>query len=125
MFKYRGKGINIVFGEPLPPKTAPPPRPAPKNIAAEALKVRDFLAQDPKRSYLHASRNFNVTRARISQLMKIVKTLPTDFIEQIGHSDDYALIKHFSGVNLLKIAKMDTLDDRQEHITQMHINIKS
>jgi len=95
MHKYRGKGINIVFGEPLPPKPTPPPRLAPKNIAAEALEVRGFLAQDPERSYLHASQNFNVTRARISQLMKIVKALPTDFIEQIGHADDHYLNKAF------------------------------
>ncbi len=53
-------------------------------IIAEALKVKAFLNEDPKRTYLHVSQHFKVTKARISQLMKIAEVLPQDFVDYIG-----------------------------------------
>lgn len=39
MYKYRKKYARIVFGEPLP-EELPLPKPVPKNIIIEALKVK-------------------------------------------------------------------------------------
>lgn len=79
----------------------------PKNIVAEALKVKTFLTEDPERTYLHASQRFKVTKARISQLMKIVDVLPLKFVAYMGGCEDRNLIKRFSGKTLLRIVGLE------------------
>lgn len=64
----------MVLEEPLPARPLPP-EPVPKNIVAEALKVKAFLNEAPQRNYRHASQCFKITKARISQLMKIADVL--------------------------------------------------
>ena len=47
MYKYRTRFVRIVLGEPLP-EMPPLPKPVPKNIIAEALKVKAFFAADKR-----------------------------------------------------------------------------
>ena len=54
MYKYRGGQTQIVLGDTLPARPQPPTS-VPKNIVAEALKVKAFLNEDPQKTYLHAS----------------------------------------------------------------------
>lgn len=117
MYKYRGRQAQIVLGEPLQARPLPP-KPVPKNIVAEPLKVKAFLNEDPQRTYFHASQRFKVTKARISQLMKIVEVLPGDFMAYIGMCQDQATIKHFSGKKLLWIAGLKSQKQRQNAICQ-------
>ena len=118
MYKYRGKQTQIVLGEPLPARPLPP-KPVLKNIVAEALKVKAFLNEDPQRTYLHASQRFKVTKARISQLMKIAEVLPQEFVAYMGGSEDRNLIKRFSGKTLLRIARLESLNMRQLAISRL------
>jgi len=118
MYKYRTKYARIVLGEPLP-EEAPLPKPVPKNIVAEALKVKAFFNEDPMRTFRHASQRFKVSKARISQLMKIVEVLPDDFVEYMGHCRDEVLIRRFSGKTLLRIAGLESANRRQEVISQL------
>ena len=118
MYRYKGRHTGIVLGEPLPGKPLPP-KPVYRNILAEALKVKDYLNQDTQRSHLDASAHFRVSRARISQLMKIVNNLPEDFITKVGQSDDQALLRRFSGKTLLKIAGMPNQEERQGYIQHL------
>jgi hypothetical protein len=101
MYKYRARFGRIVLGDPLP-KEMPLPKPAPKNIMAEALKVREFFDEDATRNFHHASRRFKVTKARICQLMKIIDVLPEDFVDYMGRRQDQA--KRISGKALRRIA---------------------
>jgi len=103
MYRYRTKCPRIVLGEPLPSKSAPA-RPMPKNIVAEALKVRDFLAADTSRGYRHAAKEFGVTKARISQLLKIFKALPPEFITYMAKCRQRDKLREFSGKKLLRIS---------------------
>lgn len=115
MYKYRGRQTQIILGEPLQARPLPP-KPVPKNIVAEALKVKAFLNEDPQRTYLHASQRFKVTKARISQLMKIADVLPQEFVDYMGRCQDQALIKQFSGKTLLRIAGLESPIHRQQVI---------
>lgn len=90
-----------------------PPNAVLKNIVAEALKVKAFLNEDPQRTYLHASQRFKVTKARISQLMKIIEVLPKDFVDRMGRCHDQIVIKRFPGRTLLKIAGLKSPYKRQ------------
>jgi len=118
MYRRRGKGTSISLYDPLP---SLPQKPAPvyKNIVAMAVKVNEYLVQNPQRTYTSAGNHFGVTRARISQLMTIHEKLPDDFIEMMGQCDDQALIKRFSGKTLLKIAAKESPKQRQLYIKNL------
>jgi hypothetical protein len=118
MYRRRGKGTSISLYDPLP---SLPQKPAPvyKNIVAMAVKVNEYLVQNPQRTYTSAGNHFGVTRARISQLMTIHEKLPDDFIDMMGQCDDQALIKRFSGKTLLKIAGLSKKTDRVSHIKKL------
>lgn len=122
MYKYRGRHTQIVFGEPLPAKPLPP-KPMLKNIAAEALKVKAFLTEDPQRTYRHAGERFKVTKARISQLMKIADVLPGEFVEYMGGCQNQTVMKRFSGRTLLHIAGLASSAERQEAINNLLVKI--
>ncbi len=115
MYKYRGRQTRIVFGEPLQARPLPP-KPVPKNIVAEALKVKAFLTEDPQRTYRHASQRFKVTKARISQLMKIVEVLPEDFVAYMETCKDEVLVRRFSGKTLLRVAGLESPKRREKVI---------
>lgn len=115
MYKYRGRHTQIVFGEPLPAKPIPL-KPVLRNIVAEALKVKAFLAEDPQRTYRHAGERIKVTKARISQSMKIAEVLPEDFVAYMGRCEDQTVIRSFSGMMLLRIAGIESQTQRQQVI---------
>ena len=118
MYKYRGRHTQIVFGEPLPAKPLPP-KPVFRNMVSEALKIKAFLTEDPQRTYRHAVKRFKVTKARISQLMKIAEVLPEEFVDYMGRCQDQALIKRFSGKTLLRIAGLELPKLRQQAIDNL------
>ncbi len=97
----------------------PPPEPNYRNIIKQSLKVQQFLAEDPTRSYLHASRHFKVSRPRISQLMKIADNLPPNFLAKMRDCQDSKMLKRFTGKTLLKIAALNSPKSRQETIDRL------
>lgn len=115
MFRYRRRGILLVLGDPLPERT-PLPKPAPINIIAKALEIRAYIEADPQRTFRNAAIRFKVTRARISQMMKIVETLPSDFIVHMGQCQNHNTLRRFSGKTLLKIAALDSPQSRKQTI---------
>ena len=122
MYRRRGRGTSISLYDPLP---SLPQKPAPvyKNIVAMAVKVNEYLVQNPQRTYTSAGNHFGVTRARISQLMTIHEKLPDDFIEKMGECKDQTLIKRFSGKTLLKIASKESPEQRQLYIKEIRNSI--
>ena len=99
----------------LPFRPLPPP-PIYKNIVAMAIKVEEYLKEDPQRTYTATGTHFGVTRARVSQLMTIVENLPDDFISIMKTTKDQSLIKRFSGKTLLKIAGLRNPDQRKAYL---------
>jgi len=118
MYRRRGKGTSISLYDPLP-SLPQKPTPVYKNIVAMAVKVNEYLVQNPQRTYTSAGNHFGVTRARISQLMTIHEKLPDDFIGMMGQCRDQNLIKHFSGKTLLKIASFQTPEDMKSAIKSL------
>lgn len=75
-----------------------------------------LLSKDPQRTYPHASQRFKVTKARISQLMKLAGVLPQNFVDYMEGCQDQTVIKRFSGKTLLFIAGLDSYNERQAMI---------
>ena len=123
MFKRRGRAGMIRLGDPFPAKPVPP-RPVYRNIIREALNVKDFLTENPQNTYTDAGQHFNLTRARISQLMKIVHELPAPFIKKMRSCDDQDALRAFSGKTLLKIATFETKKECQRALDTASQQIK-
>jgi len=81
-----------------------------------AVRVQEYLVENPQRTQTAAGNHFGVTRARVSQLMTIVEKLPDDFISIMKTTKDQSLIKRFSGKTLLRIAGLNTPEQRQTYI---------
>ena len=84
-----------------------------------AVRVQEYLVENPQRTQTAAGNHFGVTRARVSQLMTIIESLPDDFISSMKTTKDQSLIKRFSGKTLLRIAGMPTTNDRQIRIKNL------
>ena len=117
MYRHRGRGTSISLYDPLPSRPLPPP-PVYKNIVAMAVRVQEYLVENPQRTQTAAGNHFGVTRARVSQLMTILDKIPADLISSLKTTEDQSLIKRFSGKALLKIASLNTSEQRQSYINR-------
>jgi len=88
--KHRGKKLYMSIDMPFPKKNQKSIK-KPKNIVKEALKFKSLL-------------------------VKIVETLPKDFIINLNETEDQNLISRFSGKRLLKIASLKSEKNRLETI---------
>jgi len=122
MYRRRGRGVAISLYDPLPPLSQSP-RPVYKNIVAMAVRVNEYLSQNPQRTQTAAGTHFGVTRARVSQLMTILEKLPDDFISTMKTTEDQSLLKRFSGKTLLRIAALRTPEQRKAHIVSLKSKI--
>ena len=90
--------LGIAFPEPTPKSIKKP-----KNIARIALDVKAYLKINPYASYGDAAEHYNMSRARISQLIKIVDNLPLHLLKRLSETNDPALLKKYSGKRLLQM----------------------
>ena len=86
LHKRRGRKLALSIDLPFPSNA--PAAIKRKNIIKEALKVKVYMNEHPESSYSTVAYEFKVSRARICQLMKIIDTLPGDFIEEIKNCED-------------------------------------
>jgi hypothetical protein len=87
-----------------------------------AVQVREYLVENPQRTQTAAGNHFGVTRARVSQLMTIIESLPDDFISIMKTTEDQSLLKRFSGKALLRIAN---IKDPAEQRNRIELLLKS
>jgi len=102
-YRRRRKCVEISIGEPFPDPVLKPIK-HPKNIARFALDVRNYFTSNPGASHSDAAKHFKVTRTRISQLLKIANNLPEKLLKELVETNNPALLKKYSGKQLLKIA---------------------
>jgi len=115
LYKRRRRRLEISIDEPFP-EQRPSSIYIPKNAAKEAVRVRDYLINNPDTNQSQIAEEFGVTRARISQLIKINNNLPNNFITILAESKDPILLRRFSGKRLLKIASLQSETTRLETI---------
>jgi len=88
-----------------------------------AIRIQEYLVENPQRTQTTDSNHFGITRARVSQLMTIVENLPDNFISIMKTTKDQSLIKRFSGKSLLRIAALSTPEQRQAYIESIQNEI--
>jgi hypothetical protein len=119
IYKRRNRRLELSIDQPFP---APTPQLArmPKNIVKIALDVKAYTEVHPGHSYSLVAENFNVSRARVSQLLKIINNLPTYFIKKLQETKDPIMLRRFSGKRLLKLASLTNparIDDAIKSLT--------
>ncbi len=102
LYKRRTRCREISLDQPFPDPNQKPVK-MPKNIARFALDVKTYMVMNPNASPSNVAIHFKVSRARISQLLKIANNLPTKLFKELVETDDPLLLKKYSGKFLLKI----------------------
>jgi len=103
LHQKRAKSRRFSLQEPF--KEPPEPVRTVKNIVAQALAYRDYLAKHPKDTYEQTGQHFGVSRVRISQLMTMVNRLPAALIDKLKDCEDPGVLRNFSGKRLMRIVK--------------------
>lgn len=119
IFRRRLKGFLLSFGEPFPPEPAKPAPSPPKNTVAEALRFQRYLRETPSRTYEETGRHFGVSRARVSQLMGILRELPEPFLNSLKDCSDPKALTTFSGRELIRISRLATVQKREKVILHL------
>lgn len=124
MYIRRSRRILIRLDKPMPP--GPVPRqPVYLNTIVEALKIRSFINDSPTpMTRDKTSKALNISTSKIAHLLKIVNTLPPDFIEDMRQWDDQRKLKLFNGIRLLYISRLKTEKERRNRIKLLLRNYK-
>ncbi len=104
VYKRRNRRLELSLDRPFPEMVREIKKP--KNIVRIALDVKAYLTINPNSTQTMVAEHYKLTRARISQLLKIVDNLPAHFIRKIEESEDPILLRRFSGKRLLKLASL-------------------
>ena len=109
----------IRFGDPLPEKHIRAKRII-KNTIYEGLEIQAFINNGPGRiTWAIARKELNISEAKLAHLLKIVNTLPQDFVKNMESCTDENLLKIFNGRRLLKISRLKTEKERRAEIEHL------
>ncbi|MDX9702408.1 MAG: recombinase family protein [Candidatus Auribacterota bacterium] len=118
LYKCRGKRIEMSIGEPLPEHRSSSLY-VPRNVAEEALRIKEYLDTNPNASVDQIAEQFGITMSRISQLLTINNNLPDNFISNLAQSKKSILLRKFTGKKLLQIASLQSEIKRLETIKNL------
>ncbi|MBI5872596.1 MAG: hypothetical protein HZB36_00410 [Candidatus Omnitrophica bacterium] len=119
IYTRRGRKQLIRFGDPLPEKPQRAKRII-KNTIYEGLKIQAFINSDPERiTWAKTRKELNISEAKLAHLLKIVNTLPSDFVADMKSCTNEAKLKIFNGRRLLQISRLKTEKERRNEITRL------
>jgi hypothetical protein len=119
IYTRRSRKQLIRFGDPLPEKPQRAKRII-KNTIYEGLKIQAFINNGPGRiTWAKARKELNISEAKLAYLLKIVNTLPPDFIEDMQSCTDEKKLKTFNGRRLLRISRLKTENERRNEIERL------
>ena len=101
------------------PKDAPIEPIDSRNAIAKALQFYTFLKADPTRFHEEVAQKFGAPRPQVTQYLKLVARLPKSFINRMKACNDPKTLRRFSGRALLKIAKLQSMGEREEAISRL------
>ncbi len=80
----------------------------PINVIPEALEVKAYMDANPDETYLSAAPKLNLPRKRISKLLTIANTLPSNYIEKIHNCNDPVIFRQLNVKRLFQIASLES-----------------
>ncbi len=119
LFKHRKRGNLLFLAQ---PPALPPARPKRtyQNAVYEGLKLRSFIQNSPTRmTWARASQELQISDSKLAHLLKIVNTLPQEFIESMKSCQDQEKLKIFNGKRLLRISRLRTEKERRNALENL------
>jgi len=121
IYTRRSKRQLIRFGDPLPEKPVRAKRII-QNTIYEGLKLQAYINHGPGRiTWAKARKALNISEAKLAHLLKIVKTLPPDFVKNMESCNDENMLKIFNGRRLLRISRLKTDKERRNEIERLSL----
>lgn len=119
IYARRSRKQLIRFGDPLPEKPQRAKRII-QNAIYEGLKIQAFINNGPGRiTWAKTRKELNMSESKLAHLLKIVNTLPPNFVENMKSCTDENLLKIFNGRRLLKISRLKTEKERRAEIERL------
>ena len=119
LYRHRSRGNLWSLGQSFPQKPAPFKR-IYQNAIYEGLKIQAFINNGPGRiTWAKARKELNISEAKLAHLLKIVNTLPSDFVENMKTCTDEDKLKIFNGRRLLQISRLKTDKERRNEIERL------
>jgi len=108
---YRRKKTKLEVSIDVPFPAEKLPKPA-INVIKQAIEVHAYMQTHPEETCLSASKTLNLHRKRISRLLKLVNTLPPEFINQAKDWDDQKILRQMSIKELLNVGQGTDIFDK-------------
>jgi len=119
IYTRRSRKQLIRFGDPLPEKPIRAKRII-KNTIYEGLQIQTYINNGPGRiTWAKTRKELNISEAKLAHLLKIVNTLPPDFVEDMKSCNDEEKLKIFNGRRLLQISRLKTDKERRAEIEHL------
>ena len=113
----------IRFGDPLPEKPQRAKRII-QNTIAEGPKIQAFINNGPARiTWAKTRKELNISESKLAHLLKIVNTLPSDFVENMKSCNDEGMLKILHGLKLLQISRLKTEKERRNEIERLLLRV--
>jgi hypothetical protein len=120
----RKRGIGVLLSIAKPAPKDPPIEPIDnRNAVAKALRFYAFLKADPTRFHDEIAQKLGAPRPQVTQYLKLVERLPQGFIDRMKTCNDPKTLRRFSGRALLGIAKLHSMEEREEAIARLHSTV--
>lgn len=116
----RKRGVSVLLSIAKSTPKDPPMVPVNnQNAVAKALQFYAFLKADPTRFHDEIAQKFGAPRPQVTQYLKLVDRLPKGFIDRMKSCNDPKTLRRFSGRVLLKIAKLQSMEEREQAIAKL------
>ena len=79
-----------------------------KNPIQEAYKFLEYLETYPNSTYQDLADEFNISKARVCQMIALVKKLPKEIIDYLSNINDSKSISYFTERKLRPLTMMDS-----------------
>ena len=99
-----------------------PPKRVAVNVARQAAMVKNFMTANPDETCLSAAAKLNINRRRIAKLIKIIDTLPNDFIEKLSTCNNNSILHRLNANHLFYIAGLSTEAERLRELSRIKFN---
>jgi hypothetical protein len=90
-----------------------------KNPILEGQKYLGYLESDPNLKYRDVANKFRVSKARVSQMIALVKRLPQEILYYLTSADMSQDLSYFTERKLRPLTLMESDDKKIEKFLQM------
>ena len=90
-----------------------------KNPILEGYKYLNYLEEFPDSTYRDVAEKFNISRARVSQMIALVKKLPQEITDYLTSKDEPANLCYFTERKLRPLTLMGSDEEKIERFRKM------